>query len=60
MNSQMIPADSPRTVEIELLALDLNTCTRCVGSLANLQQAIALLQKVLENWYRSVCHPTAD
>ncbi len=48
MNSQMIPADSPRTVEIELLALDLNTCTRCVGSLANIQQAIALLQGVLE------------
>jgi len=48
MNSQMIPSQSPRTVEIELLALDLNTCTRCVGSLANIQQAIALLQGVLE------------
>lgn len=48
MNSQMIHFQSPQTVELELLALDLNTCTRCVGSLANIQQAIALLQGVLE------------
>lgn len=47
MNSQMLQADSPRTVRIELLALDLNTCTRCVGSLANIQQAVTLLQGVL-------------
>lgn len=48
MNSQTIHSQSSRTVEIELLALDLNTCTRCVGSWANIQQAIALLQGVLE------------
>ncbi len=47
MNSQMLQANSPRTVRIELLALDLNTCTRCVGSLANIQQAVTLLQGVL-------------
>ncbi|MCL6434532.1 MAG: DUF2703 domain-containing protein [Leptolyngbyaceae cyanobacterium HOT.MB2.61] len=49
MNSQMIPSQSLRTVEVELLALDLNTCNRCVGSLANIQRAIALLQGVLES-----------
>lgn len=39
---------STRTVTIELLALDLNICTRCVGSLKNIQRSIALLQDVLE------------
>lgn len=47
MNSTL-KAASTRTVTIELLALDLKTCTRCVGSLANIQRAIALLQDVLE------------
>jgi hypothetical protein len=47
MNSTL-KAASTRTVTIELLALDLKTCTRCVGSLINIQQAIALLQDVLE------------
>jgi Domain of unknown function (DUF2703) len=47
MNSTL-KAASTQAVTIELLALDLKTCTRCVGSLANIQQAITLLQNVLE------------
>ncbi len=39
---------STRAIEIELLALDLNTCTRCVGSQANLEQALATVQQVLQ------------
>lgn len=37
-----------RTLEIELLALDLTTCTRCVGSQENLTRALALTQQVLQ------------
>lgn len=47
MNSTLKAAPT-RTVTIELIALDLKTCTRCVGSLTNIQLAIALLQIVLE------------
>jgi len=32
---------SPRTLNIELLAIDLSTCSRCTGSLSNVEQAIA-------------------
>lgn len=32
-----------------MLALDLTTCTRCVGTLANLEQAIAAVGQVLES-----------
>lgn len=39
---------STRSIEIELLALDLNTCTRCVGSQANLEHALATTQHVLQ------------
>ncbi|OLP18485.1 hypothetical protein BST81_10370 [Leptolyngbya sp. 'hensonii'] len=38
---------SSRTLNIELLALDLSTCSRCTGSLSNLEQAIATVQQVL-------------
>lgn len=37
-----------RTVEIELLALDLTTCTRCVGTLENIGKAIDAVRPVLE------------
>lgn len=37
----------PRTLTVELLAIDLSTCSRCTGSLANLEQAIATLEQVL-------------
>jgi hypothetical protein len=37
----------PRTLTVELLGIDLSTCSRCTGSLANVEQAIATLQSVL-------------
>jgi Domain of unknown function (DUF2703) len=37
----------PRTLTVELLAIDLSTCSRCTGSLSNVEQAIATLQQVL-------------
>jgi hypothetical protein len=36
-----------RKISIELLAIDFSTCSRCLGSLSNLEQAIATLQPVL-------------
>jgi hypothetical protein len=36
----------PRVVDVELLALDLTSCTRCTGSLANIEAAIAAVQQV--------------
>lgn len=41
------PAASAHPIAIELLALDLQTCTRCVGSQANLEHALATVQQVL-------------
>lgn len=37
-----------RTIEMELLALDLTSCTRCVGTLENIQRAIDTVRPVLE------------
>jgi hypothetical protein len=37
----------PRTLTVELLAIDLSTCSRCTGSLSNAEKAIATLQQVL-------------
>jgi hypothetical protein len=45
-----LPRENPaatRSIEIEFLALDLNTCTRCVGTQANLDHALAIAQQVL-------------
>lgn len=39
---------APRVLELELLALDLSTCTRCVGTLANIEAAVAAVRQVLE------------
>lgn len=39
---------APHAIEIELLALDLTSCTRCVGSQENLTRALALTQQVLQ------------
>jgi hypothetical protein len=36
-----------REIDLELLALDLTSCTRCVGTLANMEKAIETLQQVL-------------
>jgi hypothetical protein len=38
---------SPRTLKIELLAIDLSTCSRCTGTLVNIEQAISTLKQVL-------------
>lgn len=35
-------------IAIELFALDLNTCTRCTGTLANIQKAIEMIDQILE------------
>jgi hypothetical protein len=37
-----------RTINIELLALDLTTCTRCMGTLTNIERAIGVVHQVLE------------
>jgi Domain of unknown function (DUF2703) len=37
-----------RIIDVELLALDLSTCTRCVGTLENIETAIKTVQQVLE------------
>lgn len=37
-----------RVVEIELLALDLTTCTRCVWTLENIEKAINVVRPALE------------
>jgi len=39
---------APRVIEIELLALDLTSCTRCVGTLENIERAIDTVRPVLE------------
>jgi hypothetical protein len=38
----------PRQIDLEFLFLDLNTCTRCVGTNENLELAIASVKQVLE------------
>jgi hypothetical protein len=53
MNSQTLASlsDTPapvREVDIELLALDLASCTRCLGTLANIEAAIGTLRPVLD------------
>jgi hypothetical protein len=39
---------SSASIEIELLAIDLNTCTRCVGTLENIEKAIDMVHPILE------------
>ena len=42
------PQSAPsRVLDLELLALDLGTCTRCVGTLANIEAAIEIVRPVL-------------
>lgn len=41
-------APTLREINLELLALDLTSCTRCVGTLANVEKAIGTLQQVLQ------------
>jgi Domain of unknown function (DUF2703) len=35
-------------IALELLALDLTSCTRCVGTLANMEEAVRTIQQVLQ------------
>ncbi len=39
---------TPPVIDIELLALDLNRCTRCVGTLDHIEKAIDIIRPVLE------------
>ena len=39
---------TPLVIDIELLALDLTSCTRCVGTLDNIERAIDTIRPVLE------------
>ena len=39
---------TPPVIDIELLALDLNRCTRCVGTLDHIEKAIEIIRPVLE------------
>jgi hypothetical protein len=41
-------ASNRRVIEVDLLALGLNKCTRCLGTLANIETAIKTLKQVLE------------
>jgi hypothetical protein len=41
-------------IDIELLALDLTTCSRCTGTLANIKRAIETIRPVLETTGRHV------
>jgi hypothetical protein len=44
-----VPNEKPRhrLIEVELLALDLTTCTRCVGTLTNIEAAAAAVAPAL-------------
>lgn len=39
---------APSVIDIELLALDLNSCTRCVGTLGHIEKAIDSIQPLME------------
>ena len=41
-------APTLRKIDLVLLALDLTSCTRCIGTLANMEKAIEILQQVLQ------------
>lgn len=45
-NNQQVT--STRRIKIELLALDLDTCKRCVGTLENIETAIKKIKRILE------------
>ncbi len=39
---------TPPVIDIELLALDLNRCTRCVGTLDNIESAVDIVRPALD------------
>jgi hypothetical protein len=48
-NSAPNPAtEARRVVDVELLAIDLTTCTRCTGTLANIEAAIDAVRQVAQ------------
>jgi len=54
-NERPTPSDVPADgIDIELLALDLTTCSRCQGTLANIERAIETIRPVLETTGRHV------
>jgi hypothetical protein len=44
----MSTRNRPRTVTVDLLALDLNSCGRCVGSLNNIEEAVEIVRPALD------------
>lgn len=42
------PARSPRVVDVELLAIDLTTCTRCTGTESNVEKAVEIVARAAE------------
>jgi hypothetical protein len=38
----------PINIDVELLALDLNRCARCVGTMDHIEKAIKIIRPVLE------------
>ena len=44
----MTQSHTTRELEIELLALDLSTCTRCTGTLENIEKALSLVRGAIE------------
>ena len=51
MTGQQNPAPSSlhaRVLDVELLALDLSSCTRCTGTLANIERAFELVRPAAE------------
>jgi hypothetical protein len=39
---------TPQAIDIELLAIDLSSCTRCVGTLGNIESAIEKVRPILD------------
>jgi len=46
--SKQRESSTPRVLAIELLALELNRCTRCVGTRRNIEKAIEIIGPALE------------
>ena len=46
--SKLEPQTNTKVIEIDFLFIDLETCTRCKGTDANLEAALTTVQSVLE------------
>jgi hypothetical protein len=47
-NRQAISSTAPRKIEIDFLYVDLTACTRCIGTDANLEEALSEVSRILE------------